>query len=134
MGEKPRILIVEDEHIIQLDLKERLEQFGYEVVGLAGSGAEAVEMARHTRPNVVLMDVRLEGEMDGVEAALQIRLQQDMPIVYLTALADIRNLGRASGTEPYFYLLKPVRSRELRAMVENAMQRKSRIPGQTSAV
>src|SRR3954469_5071350 len=131
---KAKILIVEDEHIIQLDLRERLQQFAYEVVGLAASGAEAVRLARETRPDVILMDVRLEGEMDGIEAALQIRLQQEMPIVYLTALADIRNLGRASGTEPYFYLVKPVRSRELRTMIENAMQRQSRPAGETFAV
>jgi len=75
---------------------------------------------------VILMDIRLEGDMDGIEAAVQIRTRLDMPIIYVTALADIRNLGRAAGTEPYFYLIKPVRPSELKAVLESALRREVR--------
>ncbi len=119
---KPRVLVVEDETIIQLDLLDRLAKMGYEVAGVAVSGAQAIAKASETRPDLILMDVRLEGEMDGIEAALQIRLSQNMPIVYLTALAEIRNFGRATGTEPYFYLVKPVRPRDLQRTLENALR------------
>ncbi len=119
---KARVLVVEDEPIIQLDLLDRLAEMGYDVAGVAVTGAQAVAQASETRPDLVLMDVRLKGEMDGIEAALQIRLSQHMPIVYLTALAEIRNFGRAAGTEPYFYLVKPVRPRDLQMMIENALR------------
>jgi DNA-binding response OmpR family regulator len=120
-----KVLIVEDEQIIQLDLQDRMEQFGYEVSGLAASGADAIKQAHDSSPDLILMDIRLEGEMDGIEAAVQIRLNQHMPIIYVTALSDIRNLGRAAGTEPYFYLIKPVRPAELKATIENALRREA---------
>ena len=122
---KPRVLIVEDEHIIQMDLADQLERFGFQIAGLASSGEDAVRIAEETVPDLVLMDILLDGELDGIQAALQIRLNRNMPIVYLTALADIRVMGRASGTEPYFYLIKPVRPMELNSMVWNALSSES---------
>jgi DNA-binding response OmpR family regulator len=119
---KPKVLIVEDEHIIQMDLADQLEQFGCQVAGLASSGEDAVRRSEEISPDLVLMDIRLEGDVDGIQAALQIRVHQRMPIIYLTAVADIRNLGRAAGTEPYFYLVKPVRPAELNSMIRNALR------------
>jgi len=119
---KPRVLIVEDEQIIQLDLHDQVERFGYEVAGVAASGAEAIANAMEAHPDVILMDIRLQGEMDGIQAAQQIRLAETAPIIYLTAVAEIRLIGRATGTEPYFYIIKPVRPDDLRAMLESAVK------------
>ncbi len=119
---KHRILIVEDEQIIQMDLQDRLERLGYEIAGVATSGPAAIEAAERENPDIILMDIRLQGEMDGVEAAQQIRLFHDGPLVYITAHAEIRTLGRAAGTEPYFYLIKPVRPEDLSAVLDTASE------------
>ena len=88
MNDHPQILIVEDEPIVAADLKVRLELLGCQVVGSVPSGEKAVALAGQWRPHLVLMDIRLEGRMDGIEAAQEIRRQWRLPVVYLTAYAD----------------------------------------------
>jgi two-component system cell cycle sensor histidine kinase/response regulator CckA len=116
-----RILVVEDEAIVAMDISVRLRALGYEVVGSAATGAEALEIAEATRPDLVLMDIMLRGGMDGVEAAQRIREATGAPIVYLTAYADDSTLRRAKVAEPLGYLLKPFEERELRTTIETAL-------------
>lgn len=118
---RPRILIVEDEGVVALDLQEQLTHLGYEVVGYVGLGEEAIRKATETMPDIVLMDVILEGEMDGIEAAAQIRAQTGLPVVYLTALANDSVIQRAKVTEPFGYILKPFTERDLKAGIEMAL-------------
>jgi two-component system cell cycle sensor histidine kinase/response regulator CckA len=116
-----RILVVEDEAIVAMDISVRLRALGYEVVGPASTGADALEFAEATRPDLVLMDIMLRGGMDGVEAARRIRETTGAPIVYLTAYADDSTLRRAKVAEPLGYLLKPFEERELRTTIETAL-------------
>ena len=102
-----RILIVEEQAIVAFDIQSQLEALGYEVVGTASSGVDAVRLAESLRPDLVLMDVRLDGPMDGVEAARRIRQICNAPIVFLTAYSDAATLDRAKLVEPYGYLVKP---------------------------
>jgi PAS domain S-box-containing protein len=120
-GATARILVVEDEAIVAMDISVRLRALGYEVVGPAATGAEALEIAEQTRPDLVLMDIMLRGGMDGVEAAQRIRETIGAPIVYLTAYADDSTLRRAKVAEPLGYLLKPFEERELRTTIETAL-------------
>jgi PAS domain S-box-containing protein len=119
--EKTRVMIVEDEGITALDMKGRLEHAGYSVPATAASGREAIEEAERTRPDLVLMDIRLQGEMDGIEAAGVIRERLDIPVVYLTAYADDETLERAKLTEPYGYLIKPFEGRDVHITIEVAL-------------
>lgn len=119
--ENAKILIVEDEKIVAKDIENCLKRFGYTVAAVASSGPEAIEKAAATRPDLVLMDILLKGEMDGVRAAEQIRTLFNIPIVYLTAYADDRTLQRAKTTEPYGYIIKPFEERELHFTVEIAL-------------
>jgi len=116
-----KILVVEDESIVALNLQNRLKNLGYGVVGMAASGEEAVLKCGATRPDLVLMDIMLQGEMDGVGAAEQIRRNYDVPVVYLTAYADEVTLERAKITEPFGYILKPFEVREIRTTIEIAL-------------
>jgi two-component system cell cycle sensor histidine kinase/response regulator CckA len=117
----PQILIVEDEDIIAMDLENKLKSMGYAVAALASSGQEAVRKAAAIQPDLVLMDIRLKGAMDGVTAAHQIRALYDIPVIYLTAHADDYTLHRAKKTEPVGYILKPFEDKELRASIELAL-------------
>ena len=96
-----RILIVEDEIIVGLDIQARLESLGYEILGVEPAAEEAVDKAGEMRPDLVLMDIQLQGEMDGVEAARHIRTRFDIPVIFLTAYADEETLQRAKITEPH---------------------------------
>lgn len=116
-----RILVVEDEGIVSRDIQNRLTSLGYVVAGSAETGVEAIRLAGERRPNLVLMDVRLKGDMDGVEAAEHIRANWQIPIVYLTAYADDATLQRARVTEPFGYILKPFEERELPTVIEMAL-------------
>jgi PAS domain S-box-containing protein len=120
----PKILIVEDENIVAKDLQKRLINLGYDIVGLASTGEEALKKAIATSPDLVLMDVRLKGEMSGIEAASTLRFQYGIAIVYLSAYADNDTLKRASKTEPFGYILKPFEERELHTTIEMALYRK----------
>lgn len=118
---KANILVVEDEAIVAKDLRNRLQRFGYMVPGVASSGQEAINKALEFRPDLVLMDIRLKGQMDGVEAAQEIHRHLDIPVIYLTAYADDNTLERAKVTEPFGYLLKPFKERELQTNIEIAL-------------
>lgn len=118
-----RIMIVEDERIVARDLQFRLQGLGYQVAAMASEGHDAINKAGSSRPNLVLMDIRLENGMDGIEAAEQIRNQLDIPVVFLTAYADQATLARAKITEPFGYILKPFEERELQSTIEIALYR-----------
>ncbi|MGB9979426.1 methanogen output domain 1-containing protein [Methanobacterium sp.] len=116
-----KILVVEDESIVAMDIKHRLENMGYIVPAITSSGEEAVEKASETDPDLVLMDIVLKGEMDGIDAAQQIKDNLDIPVVYLTAYSDERTLKRAKITGPFGYIIKPFEDRELHSAIEVAL-------------
>jgi len=116
-----RILVVEDAAIVAKSVEDNLKKLGYDVAAVTASGEEAVRLAAETRPDLVLMDIMLQGEMDGVEVAEQIRARFDIPVVYLTAYAEDEILQRAKITEPFGYLLKPFEAGELRVTIETAL-------------
>ena len=118
---KYQIMLVEDEVIVALDVRQRLEALGYIVVAHASSGEEAIMFASEIDLDLILMDVRLRGKMDGIDAAAKIREHHDIPIIYLTAFADENTLSRAKLTEAYGYLIKPFEDRELRSSIEMAL-------------
>jgi PAS domain S-box-containing protein len=118
---QPRILIVEDEVIVARNIASRLRELGYVVPTIAASGEEALRRAAELRPDLVLMDIKLRGAMDGIAAAGEIRDQLDIPVVYLTGYADPKTLERAKVTEPFGYILKPFEVRELQSTVEMAL-------------
>ncbi len=120
--EKVQVLIVEDEAIVSMDLRYKLEALGYGVPAEIRSGEEAVDAASRLRPDLVLMDIKLSGEMDGIAAAEEIRHRFNIPVIYLTSSVDEDTLGRAKSTEPSGYILKPFGDAELRAVVEKAIQ------------
>ena len=117
---QPRILVVEDEVIIARDIVMQLENLGYEVVGNTTRGDQAVCLAGELRPDLILMDIQLDGPMDGIAAAQVIRTQYSLPVVFLTAFAADDVLARAKLSEPYGYILKPFSERELRTVLEMA--------------
>jgi signal transduction histidine kinase len=119
--DKVRILIVEDEGVVALSIQRRLEKFGYEVPLVVVSGEEAITQAKEIRPDLILMDIRLKGVLDGIAAAEKIRSQLDIPIIYLTANSDEATLQRAKLTEPFGYLLKPFEDRELHTTIQMAL-------------
>jgi PAS domain S-box-containing protein len=118
---KATILIVEDEEIVAADLAEKLKQLGYEVLGTTARGEEAIELACSLKPQVVLMDIRLKGPMDGIEASEAIRHRHCAPVIYLTSHSDTATLERAMLSEPSGYILKPFEERELSTAVEMAL-------------
>jgi PAS domain S-box-containing protein len=115
------ILVVEDEIIVAKSIQERLNRLGYNVPAVVSSGSGAIKESEKNHPDLILMDIKLEGDMDGIEAAEQIRSRYDIPIVYLTAYADEEILQRAKITEPYGYIVKPFEERELQANIEIAL-------------
>lgn len=116
-----QILVVEDERIVAAGIQNELESFGYRVTGVASSALEAVEKAARDRPDLVLMDIHLRGEADGVDAAREIHNRLGMPVVFLSAFADSATVARASETEVYGYLLKPYEEHELHTTIEMAL-------------
>jgi PAS domain S-box-containing protein len=120
---KSRILVVEDENIVAVDIQDRLDALGYEVAGHAATGEDAVLLAHKELPDLVLMDIMLRGGMDGVEAAARISAELDIPVIYLTAYTDGKTLQRAKITAPFGYILKPFEERELLTTIEMALYR-----------
>ena len=118
-----RVLIVEDEGLVALDLEERLLKLGYEVAGVVDNGADALRVTRAANVDLVLMDIHIRGERDGIETTATLRESADIPVVFLTAHADEATLLRAGETEPFGYILKPFDERELRATVQMAHYR-----------
>lgn len=118
-----RVLVVEDEAVVALDLQDRLVDLGYSVPAFVSSGEEAIRRAEEEQPDLVLMDVRLKGEMDGTEAAEVIRARFNIPVVYLTAFADDDTLRRAQVTTPFGYLVKPFEALQLHATIKMALHK-----------
>jgi signal transduction histidine kinase len=116
-----KILITEDEFIVALDLQSRLQHLGYEVVGIASSGDDAILQVQDKHPDLVLMDIMLYGDMDGIEASKYIREHCDVPVIFLTANSDPATLERAGATHPFSCLLKPFKERELKFSVDMAL-------------
>ncbi|MDY0386405.1 MAG: response regulator [Methanolobus sp.] len=121
--EDVKILVVEDEGIIGLNIKKKLKSFGYTVPAIVATGEEAIKMADITFPDLILMDVRLKGDMDGVETAEKIRKNFDIPVIYLTAYSDGEILEKAKKTEPYGYIVKPFKANDLHSSIEIALYR-----------
>jgi signal transduction histidine kinase len=117
----PRLMIVEDEFVVACDLCDTLESLGYAVVAVVGTGEEAVATAASVQPTAILMDIRLAGNIDGIQAAARIRSEHDVPIVFLSAHSSDDTLARATATEPFGYLIKPFRAAELRCALEVAI-------------
>ena len=126
----PKILIVEDEMITALDLKHSLTSLGYQVVGIALSGEEAIAKAGLTQPDVILMDIVLAGPTDGVSATQQIRSRHDIPVIYVTAYSDAQTVKRAMHSRPYGYVVKPFDREELRDVIEAAIERHRAVTGE----
>lgn len=118
-----KLLIVEDEEIVAFDIESALKGLDYEVSAIVASGEEAIAAAAKTQPDLVLMDIMLKGSIDGIEAAREIRRLFYIPVIYLTAYADISTLQRAKITEPFGYLIKPFEENELQTTVEIALSR-----------
>lgn len=118
---KAQILIVEDDGIVAIDIQNSLQKLGFSVIAMVPSGEEALEKVEEYKPDLVLMDIMLKGEMNGTEAAKQIRSQFNIPIVYLTAYAEEGVLERAKVTEPFGYIIKPFEDRELNTAIEMAL-------------
>jgi len=117
----PRILIVEDETIVALDIQERLTSLGYAWAGGARTGEQALALVERERPSLVLMDIRLQNAMDGILAACQIRDRFHLPVIFLTANSEDATLDQAKRAEPYGYILKPFDDRELKSTIEMAL-------------
>ena len=120
-GKSKLILPVEDERIVARDLQMRLNRLGYHVPSIASSKAEALELLEYIRPDMVLMDIQLNGIPEGIDAAREIRERFDLPIIYLTAHSDSATLESAMVTEPFGYILKPFEDRELLAAIETGV-------------
>jgi len=119
--DKGRILIVEDETLIAMELKDRLERNHYIVCGVVARGEDAIGQIEQFEPDVALMDVHLAGRLNGIETAKQLRAKRDIPVIYLTAYSDPWLIEQAAKTEPYGYLVKPFEERELRATIDLAL-------------
>lgn len=118
-----KILVVEDESIAALSLKESLENLAFEVTALASNKAEALDALGHTMPNLVLMDINLEGKEDGIEIGKKILQEKDLPVVFLTAYADKNMVLKAKEAFPYGYIIKPYSEHELGAVIEIAIHK-----------
>jgi PAS domain S-box-containing protein len=116
-----RVMIVEDESIVAEDIRRTLIKLGYTVPAVVSSGATAIKKAQEHVPDLILMDIMLKGEMDGIEAAKLIRTRFNIPVVYLTAFSDEKILERAKLTEPFGYIIKPFKERELKMNIEIAL-------------
>jgi len=120
---KAKILVVEDEAITARDIQNRLKELDYDVPAIAASGEGAIKSVEEIKPDLVLMDIILKGDMDGIDAAEQIHDRFDVPVVYVTAYLDEERLEKTKVTEPYGYITKPFEDKELRPVIEMALQR-----------
>ena len=121
-GIKPRIMVVEDENITALDIAGKLEDLGYEIIAVVSSGSSAIENARKLHPDLILMDIMLKGDLDGIQVTESIE-DLFIPVVYLTSYSDEKTLKRARKTSPYGYIIKPYNEDELRTTIEMALHK-----------
>jgi YesN/AraC family two-component response regulator len=121
-----KIQVVDDESIVAMGLEKRLTKMGFEVVGTASSGVEAIEKARELRPDLILMDIAMPGEIDGIDAADLIKSEMDIPIIFLTAYADTKLINRAKMIDPVGYIVKPYKEEELQAAIVVALHKKEK--------
>ena len=115
------IIIVEDEAITAIDIQEYLQKLGYSVLAIAHSGEEAILQVKKKKPHLILMDIVLEGSMDGTQAAKKIWDDYKIPIIFITAYSDEETFSRAKLSFPYAYLIKPFETRDLRIAIELAL-------------
>jgi len=126
MSNTINILVVEDESIVSKDIQNSLKKIGYHVIGACNNAQEAIEIAREQHPDVVLMDIMLKGNLTGIAAAEQIKLL-NIPVIFLTAYADEATLAKAKITEPYGYILKPFKEKDLNISIEMAIHRHKKL-------
>jgi len=122
--DKAKILVVEDQNIVALNLRNRLKNMGYTVPTIAISGEEAIRKTELTNPDLVLMDIMLKGNMDGIEAARIVKSRFSVPVIFLSACNDIETLKRAKLTEPAGYISKPFKEEDLVGTIEVALHKK----------
>ncbi len=116
------IMIVEDEFIIALDIKDSLKRLGYKIPTLATNGIEAIEKAINLKPDLILMDIMLEGDLDGIQAAKEIRQKHDIPILFISSFSDKKSISHAYDISPYGYLIKPFSINDLEAAINRALK------------
>jgi PAS domain S-box-containing protein len=121
-----RVLVVEDEYILAINLQESLESLGYSVIDIADNAEDAIAKAHELRPNLILMDIRLRGEMDGIQAAEHIWNRLQIPVIYVTGHSDKSTVERATLTSPFGYILKPIKEQELYVAIQTALNRYER--------
>ena len=119
--EKLNIFIVEDESIVAKDIQNSLTKLGYNVVGMANNGTEAIEKIEELTPDLILMDIMIKGNMTGIDVSERIKEKMNIPVIFLTAYADEGTLSRAKITEPYGYILKPFKEIDLHSTIEMAV-------------
>jgi len=118
---KTSILVVEDESIVAKDIQQSLKKLGYSVPSVENSGEDAIDAAGQHKPDLILMDIMLKGEISGIEAAQQIKNRYQIPVIFLTAYADESTLSKAKVTEPYGYIIKPFKEIDLHTSIEMAL-------------
>ncbi|HET8963606.1 MAG TPA: response regulator [Bacteroidia bacterium] len=118
---KTNILIVEDESIVAKDIQHSLKKLGYIVVGICSTGEDAIKVTEEVKPDLILMDIMLKGDMSGIDAATHIREKYNIPVIYLTAYADESTLSKAKVSEPYGYIIKPFKEIDLHTSIEMAI-------------
>src|SRR5690606_2701708 len=124
---KTNVLVVEDESIVSKDIQHSLKKLGYNVVGSSSTGEKAIELALELKPDIVLMDIMLKGELTGIEAAETIRESINIPVIYLTAYADEGTLAKAKVTEPYGYIIKPFKEIDIHTSIEMALYKHQKV-------
>jgi signal transduction histidine kinase len=119
-----RVMVVEDERIVALHLRQQLVKLGYDVAECAASGEQALRQVAAARPDLILMDIHIDGSLDGIETAARLPADDRIPVIYLTAYSEEATLERARATRPYGYLVKPFAERELHATIQMALERR----------
>lgn len=123
---KTNVLVVEDESIVSKDIQHSLKKLGYNVVGAASTGERAFELAASEKPDIILMDIMLKGDTNGIETAQRVKEELQIPVIYLTAYADESTLEKAKVTEPYGYIIKPFKEVDLHTSIEMALYKFSK--------
>lgn len=121
-----RIIIAEDEKIVAKDIENKLKKSGYDVIGVVSTGKDLLDKVSAEPPDLVLMDIKLDGDMDGIETAAKLKDGYGVPVIYLTAYADKITLNRINETKPGGYVLKPFKLSDLRESIETALNRSSK--------